>query len=787
MDGFDVTKMTLKEKVAMVHGKGSWRTYSADNLPSVVMSDGPHGLRKQSENNKGINDSERATCFPAACAVASSWSRRAASLVGQSIAEEAIAQNVDLVLGPGINVKRSPLCGRNFEYFSEDPFLAGELASGYVSAMQSCKIGCCLKHFAVNSQETRRMTVDAIADERALREIYLSAFENVIKNAHPYAVMASYNKINGSSATENKHLYEILRNEWGFDGLVMSDWGATYDMGKAFSAGLDLEMPYGGKFHEDMTLQAVKDGALSESDLDRACKNVANLAYKCKRDKQAPAVDYMLRHNEIAREVAAESAVLLKNDGILPLSENSSVLVVGELAEQPRFQGAGSSHVNAVCRNFLDILTDNGINFRYEKGYSVKGDVFDDNLENSAVENADKYDVILFFGGLTDDFEGEGYDRTRLDIPFCQQRLLKRLYDVNRNIVFVAFGGAPFVTPWLSFTKALLDMYLGGQAVMSAAYDLIFGKVSPSGRLAETFPTALADTPCYNYFASDRYLDEHRESIFVGYRYYNTYGVKTQFPFGYGLSYSKFGYSDLRIEKTDGGFTASVTVTNEGNFDAYEVVQLYVDNSECGLMRAKRELRAFDKVFIKAGQSVVVQLHVAKRAFCVFYGSEFKTVKGNYGICICRDAEHVILSQKVSVDGVTVDGRDRELYPDYFADVSDGFAISEETFYKLANMQKPQYLQPERGSFTLLDTFEDMQSVRLVRTITKAVRKMAVKQSPSASADDPVAKMIYRGAMETPLISLMSIGGVPAKYVMFILHHANKRRIKALKALFGKF
>jgi len=435
----------------------------------------------------------------------------------------------------------------------------------------------------------------------------------------------------------------------------------------------------------------------------------------------------------------------------------------------------------------LDILTDNGINFRYEKGYGVKGDVFDDNLENSAAENADKYDVILFFGGLTDDFEGEGYDRTRLDIPFCQQRLLKRLYDVNRNIVFVAFGGAPFVTPWLSFTNALLDMYLGGQAVMSAAYDLIFGKVSPSGRLAETFPTALADTPCYNYFASDRYLDEHRESIFVGYRYYNTYGVKTQFPFGYGLSYSKFGYSDLRIEKTDGGFTASVTVTNEGDFDAYEVVQLYVDNSECGLMRAKRELRAFDKVFIKAGQSVVVQLPVTKRAFCVFYGSEFKTVKGNYDICICRDAEHVILSQKVSVDGVTVDGRDRELYPDYFADVSDGFAISEETFYKLANMQKPQYLQPERGSFTLLDTFEDMQSVRLVRMITKAVRKMAVKQSPSASADDPVAKMIYRGAMETPLISLMSIGGVPAKYVMFILHHANKHRIKALKALFGKF
>ena len=786
MNNFDVTKLNVKDKVKLVHGNGAWHTNAVGNLTAIMMTDGPHGLRKQGDNNRGINDSARATCFPTASAVASSFNRRAAARVAQAIADEAIAQGVDVVLGPGVNIKRSPLCGRNFEYFSEDPYLAGELATSYVNAMQARGVGCCVKHFAVNSQETRRMTVNAVVDERALREIYLAAFENVVTKARPFAVMASYNKINGRYATENEHLYSVLRDEWGYDGLVMSDWGACYDSARAYSAGLDLEMPDGGKFHEDAVIQALADGRLAEADLDRACANVARLADRCQGTKTEPPLDYLARHNEIAESVAEESAVLLKNDGILPLSRDKKYLVVGELAAKPRYQGAGSSHVNAVCRSFLDILTDNGIDFDYAQGYSVKGDTPNVKLEEQAVEDCCKYDAILFFGGLTDDFEGEGYDRATLDIPSCQQRLLDRLHTVNKNIVFVVFGGSPYVMPWLNRVKALLNMYLGGQAVMQAAYKLLFGLVSPSGRLAETFPVRLSDTPCYNYFANDRNLDEHRESIFVGYRYYNTYGVKTQYPFGYGLSYASFKYGAFAVNKTGDGFNVSVEITNTSNVDAYEAVQVYVDNCDVGVMRAKRELRSFDKVFIEAGASVTVDLPVDNRAFAVYCNGKWQVASGEYVISVCRDCETPILSQTVTVEGVEIHGDDRSKYPSYFEKTVGSFSVSEQDFYRLANRQKQEYPVPKRGEFTLLNTFEDMQSVPLVKAVLKHVRKAAIKQSPSKTASDPVAQMIINGALTTPLISLMSVGGVPAKYVMLLLHNANREHGKAFKALFGR-
>lgn len=786
MEQFDITKLSLEDKARLTHGQGQWHTHAVGGLRQIMMTDGPHGLRKQADKNEGINDSERATCFPTASAVASSFSRECAAEIGRAIAEEAIAQGVDVVLGPGINVKRSPLCGRNFEYFSEDPFLAGELAVSYVNAMQSKGVGCCLKHFALNSQETRRMTINAVADERAMREIYLSAFENVVKNARPYAVMASYNKVNGQSATQNVKLYDILRNEWGFDGPVMSDWGACYDMAAAYSAGLDLEMPDGGKFHEDMTIKAVGEGRLFESDLDRACLNVAKLVERCNVKKEEPTPNYFADHNEIARKVAAQSAVLLKNDGILPLKASQKLLVVGELAEKVRYQGAGSSHVNSVARSFLDILTDNGVDFRYAKGYSTTGDEPNDKWESDALALADKYDAVLFFGGLTDDFEGEGYDRTRLEIPQCQQRLLARLYSVNSNIVFVAFGGSPYALTWLDNAKALLNMYLGGQAVMQAAYDLLFGLVSPSGRLAETLPESLIDTPCYNYFANDKYVDEHRESIFVGYRYYNTYGVKPRFPFGYGLSYSKFLYDDLRVTPSKEGFKVRVAIKNAGEMDAYEVVQVYVDNCDCGLLRAKRELRAFTKVFVKAGQTVETELLVPNDAFRVFYEGQWRKAAGDYTLCVCSDVNTVLLHALVSVDGERVNGNDRELYPSYFQPIVGTFSVSEQEFYSLCKQSKQVYSAPRRGEFTLLDTLEDMQSVRLIRRLNGIIRKIAIKQSPTKQLSDPVAQMIYKGARETPLISMPSMGGIPSKYVMFLLHHANKRKGKAFKALLSR-
>ncbi|MCM1533816.1 MAG: glycoside hydrolase family 3 C-terminal domain-containing protein [Corallococcus sp.] len=785
-----VGKLTLKQKIKVVHGNGAWHTNAIEGLlPSVMMTDGPHGLRKQSDANRGINDSVKSTCFPTACSVASSWNRRNAALVGEAIAREAIAENVDVVLGPGINIKRSPLCGRNFEYFSEDPYLAGELASSYVSAMQSNGVGCSVKHFAVNSQETRRMTVNAVVDERALREIYLSAFERVVKNAKPYTVMAAYNKVNGAPAAQNRKLLtDVLRNEWGFDGLVVSDWGACYDVAEAIEAGMDLEMPDGGDYHERRTEKAVESGKLSVAALDRACSNVAALVDKCRREKPSVPSDYLDRHDCIARQIAADSAVLLKNDGILPLDKNSEVLVVGELAEKPRYQGAGSSHVNSDCVSFLDVLAYYGVNYEYAKGYSVKGDCPVKKYEEEALELAKKYDTVLFFGGLTDDFEGEGYDRTKLNIPDCQTQLLSKLRGVNANIAFVAFGGSPFTMSWLGNVKALLHMYLGGQSVMKAAYDVLFGDVSPSGRLAETYPIRLEDTPCYNYFANNRYVDEHRESIFVGYRYYSTYGIPVLFPFGYGLSYTEFEYSNLKVTRKGNSYGVEVTVTNTGERDASEVVQIYVDNCDCGYIRAKRELRAFDKVFVKSGQSVTVSLDIDERAFCIYLDGKFVRVAGKYAVSVCKNVNDTLISCEIEADGSEVKGNDRENYPCYFEPVVGSFSIDEGQFYKLANQNKETYATPKRGEYTLRNTFEDMiNDVGLVRTIMRFVRKMAKKQSPSKSYDDPVAKMIYKGSLETPLISIMSVGGIPSKYVMFICYHANKRKGKALKALRGKY
>ena len=798
VDSF-VKQLTINQKVQLTHGKGAWHTESVNGLPSVMMTDGPHGLRKQADTNSGINDSKKATCFPTASAIASSWNRAAAAAVGEAIAQEAIAEDVSVVLGPGVNIKRSPLCGRNFEYFSEDPLLAGEMATSFIKSMQSNGVGCCVKHFAVNSQETGRMTVNAVVDERALREIYLAAFENTVKNAEPYCVMAAYNKVNGDSCTQNKKLLtEILRNEWGFNGLVMSDWGASYDNPKAYNAGMDLEMPDGGKFHEKLTLQAVQNGDLDEAALNRACAKVVELADKCSRPKQKCAVEFA-DHHRLCRTLAADSAVLLKNNGILPLSKDRHVLVVGELAEKPRFQGSGSSHVNAQCKSFLEVLGENGIDSTYTKGYGVNGDSVSEQLEFEAARLALKYDTVLFFGGLTDVRECEGYDRTDINLPENQLSVLNAVTQHNPNVVFVACGGAPFAMPWLNQVKALLNMYLGGEAVTEAAYDLLFGDVSPSGRLAETYPLQLTDTPCYNYFATGNDVAEYRESVYVGYRYYNTFDVPVLFPFGYGLSYSVFTYSDPTVVKVADGFDVSVTVKNIGSVAASEVVQVYVDCNECGYMRPKRQLAGFEKVHIDSGGSVNVTVHVAQRVFQIYLNGAFRTVQGKYKIALCKDVEHVICNQYVEVEGETIRGSDRKKYPTYYERRSrlkkqpqdmvnrTPWEIDEEQFYSLVGMPKQAYHAPKRGEFTLLSTLGQMEPYSgAVRKLLGFVKKYAVKHSPTKSADDPLAKMTYISALTTPLISLMSVGGVKAKYVLFLLHSANKHTLKALAALRGK-
>lgn len=786
-----IDNLTVQQKAKLVHGNGSWHTADGLGLPVIMMTDGPHGLRKQNdltEKIENINDSEKATCFPTACAVASGWNVQNARIVGAEIAKQALAQQVSVVLGPGMNVKRSPLCGRNFEYFSEDPYLAGQMATNYVQSMQSFGVGSCVKHFAVNSQETRRMTVNAVVDKRALHEIYLYAFEQTIKNAQPYCVMNAYNKVNGNSCAQNKYLLtDVLRNNWGFEGLVMSDWGANYNVAKSIEAGMDLEMPDGHDYHEQLTVNSVNDGTLSMQALDRACQRVVDLVEKCSVDKQQLSIDFDNAHN-VCRQVENDCAVLLKNNGILPLSQDDEILVVGELATKPRFQGAGSSHINAQAKTFLQVLEENNVKYRYAKGYNVSGDKPVAKLENQAVQLAQTCKIVLFFGGLTNDFEGEGYDRTKLEIPTCQQQLLDKLYQTNQNIAFVAFGGSPFVMPWLDKTQALLNMYLGGEAVMESVFDLVFGKVSPSGRLAESYPMRLQDTPCYNYFANDRFDDEHRESIFVGYRYYNTFDIPTLFPFGYGLSYSQFDYSNLTVSKSQNGFDVTVDVTNNGKMPASEVVQLYVDNCHCGYIRAKRELKGFAKVHLQPGEKQTAYFHLGKRAFSIYLQDDFVAANGNYGISVCRNVNETLLTTQVNVDfGKDVCGNDEQLYPDYFAKPQGTFTISQQQFYQLADQQKQQHVLPKRGEFTLLNTLEDMQDVGIVKLIAKIGKKVAKRNSPTKSLRDPVAQMTIKGMMETPLISMMSVGGIDAKYIKAILHFANKQSSKGWKALFGKY
>lgn len=784
----DVSQLTLEEKVLLTSGNGQWRTHAVADVPPIVMSDGPHGLRKQ-DDYAGINDSVKATCFPTACAVASSWNVNNAKAVASCIADEAVEQGVSLVLGPGINIKRSPLCGRNFEYFSEDPTLAAHLSNAYVQSMQENGIGCCLKHFAVNSQETRRLTVDAVVDERALREIYLSAFEYVVKNAQPFSIMASYNKINGCYSTQNKKLLtDILRNDWGFEGAVISDWGACYDTAAAISAGMDLEMPSDKRgYHRKTALIAAQNGRLDEDKLNQSCNRVVKLVERCNNGRKVVHTTVEERH-EICRKVEADSAVLLKNSGALPISENEDFCVIGELAEIPRIQGAGSSHINCSCKNFLQVLSDNNVAFEYAKGYKTLNDIVDSKLEKEAVCIAQKHRTVLFFGGLTDNFEGESYDRTHLEIPQNQQKLLAALRKVNENVIFIAFGGSPFEMPWVDSVQALLNMYLGGEAVMEAAFDLIFGKISPSGRLAETFPIKLQDTPCYNYFANDRFFDEHRESIFVGYRYYNSFEIPVRFPFGYGLSYGKFEYDKLKVERTADGYTVSVDVKNLG-VKASEVVQLYVDNCRCGVMRPKRELRAFTKVELDTNQSQTVTFALSARDFAVYKPDRgFVTVNGEYGISICKDVESVVLSQTVNVDfGENFVGNDECDCFDYFQKVNGTLTVSEQQFEKLCGYVKPSIVLPKRGEFTLLNTFEDMSDVRLVRFVLWVLKKWCIAHSSSKSENDPVVKLTLSGALETPLISMMSVGKIDAKYVKFLLHHANRQHCKALAALFGKY
>ncbi len=637
-----ISKLTLSEKASLCSGADFWHTKAVERLgiPQVMVSDGPHGLRKQDENadHLGVNESIKAVCFPAACATACSFDRDLLKTLGETLGDECQSENVAVILGPAVNIKRSPLCGRNFEYVSEDPYLAGEAAAAIIQGVQSKGIGTSVKHFAANNQEYRRMSCSSEVDMRTLREIYLPPFEAAVKKGKPDTVMCSYNKVNGEYASENKLLLtDILRDEWGFEGFVVSDWGAVNDRINGLEAGLDLEMPSSGGTTDKEIEEAVKSGRLSEEVLDRAVERILRIVFKFHENKNEGNFDKEAHHS-LAAKIEEESAVLLKNNGALPLSASGgTIAIIGAFAEKPRFQGGGSSHINASkVTSALDALEafkqekgGAGLEYKFARGFTIDGEDAsqDAALADEAVKIAKDASCAVIFAGLPDSYESEGYDRLHLHMPESQNALIAKVSAVQKNTIVVLHNGSPIEMPWIDSVAAVLELYLGGEASGAAAIRLLFGEANPCGKLAETFPLRLEDTPSYLNFPGDGKKVTYGERFFVGYRWYDAKKIPVLFPFGHGLSYTTFEYSNIRISeakakaeelKSGKKLSVSVDVKNTGNWAGKEIVQFYVAPPKGGVQRPFKELKGFGKVALEPGETKTVTAELCFRAFAYF-------------------------------------------------------------------------------------------------------------------------------------------------------------------------
>lgn len=656
-----VSKMTLEEKAAMCSGADFWHTETIERLgiPASMVSDGPHGLRKQDDkaDHLGVNESIKAVCFPAGCGTAASFNRELLTEMGTALGKECQAEGVSVILGPAVNIKRSPLCGRNFEYYSEDPCLATEIAGALIHGVQSQNVGTSIKHFLANNQETRRLSSDSRIDERTLHEIYLAAFEGAVKKEKPWTVMCSYNRINGTYAAQNhKYLTEVLRDQWNFDGYVMSDWGAVNNRVEDLKAGLDLEMPSSSGTNDKLIVEAVQKGELDESVLDTAVERILNIVFRYEENRDKTAVFDRDKDHELARKVAQETIVLLKNDGVLPLQEGEKIAFIGEYVKKPRYQGGGSSHINShKVTAAWDILKDMpGIT--YAQGYEDTQDVTDEKLLEEAVQNAAKAKIAVIFAGLPDSFESEGYDRSHMRMPDCQNELIEKVAAVQPNTIVVLHNGSPVEMPWVDQVKGIVEAYLGGQAVGGAVCDILFGKVNPSAKLPESFPKKLEDNPSYLSYIGEGDMVEYREGIFVGYRYYDKKKMDVLFPFGYGLSYTTFAYSNLRLDKKEmkdtDTVTVSVDVTNTGDRTGKEIVQLYVADRESTVIRPEKELRDFAKVELAPGETKTVSFTLGKRAFAYYNTTihDWHVETGDFDILIGKSSRDIVLSESVKVE-----------------------------------------------------------------------------------------------------------------------------------------
>lgn len=681
-------ELTLEEKCALLSGAETFKTRGMPEhgIPQIWLSDGPHGLRKQAgeSDHLGLNPSVPATCFPTASAVANSWDAALGEEIGAALGEEAAAQEVSVVLGPGLNMKRNPLCGRSFEYFSEDPYLAGKLAAGYIRGIQSKGVAACPKHFAVNSQETRRMASDSIVDERTLREIYLTGFEIAVKEGHPRSIMSSYNLVNGTYANENKHLLmEILRGEWGFDGAVITDWGGSNDHALGVKNGSTLEMPAPGGDSVRELLAAVESGKISESDIDARLSELLPLVFDTKAALDAAPREFdAAAHHALARRAAEESLVLLKNeDSLLPLAAGSKVAVIGDFAKNPRYQGAGSSMVNSTQVDvLLDKLIDSELNvIGYQQGFDRHGKP-DAALQKSACELATQADTVILCMGLDEIAESEGLDRSNLRLAQNQVDLLQAVAAVNPKIVVVLYSGSVVETPWLDNCQALLYAALGGQAGAGAVADALTGRVNPCGKLAETWPLAYADVPSAADFATRRKTVEYREGLYIGYRYFTTAEKAVRFPFGYGMSYTTFAYSDMAADEQG----VSLTVTNTGSVAGTEIVQMYIAKKNSELFRPVKELKGFARVTLAPGEKQRITITLDDKAFRFWNvkANRWEIEGGEYELLVGASVEDIRLCEKISVHGTATvhpyEDRDLDCY--YKGDV---LHVSDADFEKL--------------------------------------------------------------------------------------------------------
>lgn len=658
-----IKDMTLEEKAGLLSGADFWHTKPVERLdiPSIMVSDGPHGLRKQPEkcDHMGVAESVKAVCFPTASALACSFDTDLLYEIGQALGDECQAENVSVLLGPGVNMKRSPLCGRNFEYFSEDPYVAGKIGAAMVSGVQSKHVGTCVKHFAANNQEYRRMSISVEADERTLREIYLSAFETIVKEAKPWTLMCSYNRINGVYSCENDWLQnKVLRHEWGFDGAMVTDWGAMNRRVDALQAGMDLEMPSSHGETDKQIVAAVKNGTLSEDVVDTAVLRILDIIEKYNTNKtQATSYDKEA-HHALAKKASVESAVLLKNDGTLPLSKSEKVAIIGAFATTPRFQGGGSSHINCFkITNALDTIKEKGLPVSYAQGYIADKDEIDEELVKEAVSLSQSVDTVVIYAGLPDAFESEGYDRKHLELPENQTKLIEEICSVQKNVVIVLHNGSPVTMPWLDKVNAVLEMYLGGQAVGEASVDLLYGYANPCGKLAETFPLRLEDNPSFIDFPGEDDTVCYREGLFIGYRHYDKRKIPVLFPFGHGLSYATYKYYNLQIDKTSmkdtDTATVSVTVENTSGTFGKEIVQLYVQDTVSRVIRPIKELKGFTKVALAPGEAKTVTFTLDKRSFAYYNvkANDWFVTTGDYTILVGSSSADIRLKGSIHVEG----------------------------------------------------------------------------------------------------------------------------------------